>query len=248
MVPASREKGYDEHWLLGVLQDALQAAPTRGRPAAFYGMGTGEFRHPVLMSQAAVWSAFGSEAKRASLLLRTAPDTDLTALAGQLQGTYLQNGLVVSNIGDEVEAAFASSNQFFRLMQGYLGLGLLVGIAGLSVVMVRAVRERRRTIGVLRALGFRAQTVQRAFMAEATLVAVEGVITGAVLGFAHNMIDVSEQRGVQRARYGFPHRLGVDSRHGWGCARGVIDRDHPAGTARGPDQASRGSPPNGLRT
>ena len=66
-------------------------------------------------------------------------------------------------------------------MQGFLALGLFVGIAGLGVVMVRAVRERRRTIGVLRALGFRADAIRRAFMAESTFIAVEGIVIGAVL-------------------------------------------------------------------
>ena len=111
---------------------------------------------------------------------------------------------MVSNIGEEVEGAFASSNQFFRLMQGYLGLGLLVGIAGLSVVMVRAVRERRRTIGVLRALGFRARTVQRAFMAEATLVAVEGVVTGAVLGVLTTWLMFQNSAAFSGLNTGFP--------------------------------------------
>jgi len=50
------------------------------------------------------------------------------------------------------------------------------------VVMVRAVRERRRVIGVLRALGFRARTVRRAFLAESTFIALEGVVVGTVLG------------------------------------------------------------------
>jgi len=67
-------------------------------------------------------------------------------------------------------------------MQGYLALGLLVGITGLGVLMVRAVRERRRTIGVLRALGVRATTVRRSFLAESTFIAVEGVVIGTVLG------------------------------------------------------------------
>ena len=61
-------------------------------------------------------------------------------------------------------------------------LGLLVGIAGLGVVMVRAVRERRRNIGVLRALGFQAGTVQRAFLTESSLVALEGILFGSALG------------------------------------------------------------------
>jgi ABC-type lipoprotein release transport system permease subunit len=66
-------------------------------------------------------------------------------------------------------------------MQGYMALGLLVGVAGLGVVMVRAVRERRRQIGILRSLGFSGLAVRRAFMAESTFVALEGIGIGAAL-------------------------------------------------------------------
>jgi putative ABC transport system permease protein len=66
-------------------------------------------------------------------------------------------------------------------MQGFLALGLIVGIAGLGVVMVRAVRERRRNIGVLRALGFQSGTIQRAFLTESTFVALEGIVLGTAL-------------------------------------------------------------------
>ena len=90
-------------------------------------------------------------------------------------------GLVATSIRQFVEQNLAASQSMFRLMQGFLALGLVVGITGLGVIMVRAVRERRRTIGVLRALGFRAKAVQRAFMAESTFVAAEGIMIGAVL-------------------------------------------------------------------
>jgi putative ABC transport system permease protein len=66
-------------------------------------------------------------------------------------------------------------------MQAYLALGLLVGIAGLGVVMVRAVRERRRQVGVLRALGFLAKQVRAAFVLESGFVALEGILVGVVL-------------------------------------------------------------------
>jgi putative ABC transport system permease protein len=71
--------------------------------------------------------------------------------------------------------------QFFQLMQGYLALGLVVGIAGLGVIMVRAVRERRRDVGVLRSLGFLVKQVRRAFVLESGFVALEGIVVGAVL-------------------------------------------------------------------
>ena len=54
-------------------------------------------------------------------------------------------------------------------------------MAGLGVVMVRAVRERRRTVGVLRALGFPAGVVRRAFLLESSFVALEGILLGTAL-------------------------------------------------------------------
>ena len=71
---------------------------------------------------------------------------------------------------------------FIALLRGFLGLGLLVGIAGLGVVMVRAVRERRHEIGMLRAMGFRTGIVRAAMLSEAGLIAVQGTVIGAVLG------------------------------------------------------------------
>lgn len=149
---------------------------------AFYGIDPGEQRWPVIMSVPAVTGAFGPAAAPGSALVRTGPGTDLTALRASLQGTLLRNGVVVTDLRRRVEASYTANQQLFRLMQGYLALGLLVGITGLGVLMVRAVRERRRTIGVLRALGVRATTVRRSFLAESTFIAVEGVVIGTVLG------------------------------------------------------------------
>jgi putative ABC transport system permease protein len=71
--------------------------------------------------------------------------------------------------------------QFLNLMQGYLALGLLVGIAGLGVLAVRSVRERRREIGVLRSLGFVAPQVRWAFLFESGFIALQGILIGSVL-------------------------------------------------------------------
>ncbi|MGQ0803474.1 MAG: FtsX-like permease family protein [Actinomycetota bacterium] len=106
---------------------------------------------------------------------------DPDAFADAVSARYLANGGEGETISSIVDQNLTQQQQFFLLMRGYLGLGLLVGIAGLGVVIVRAVRERRREIGVLRALGFPAPSVRRAFVYEAAFVAVEGVIIGLVL-------------------------------------------------------------------
>jgi putative ABC transport system permease protein len=81
-----------------------------------------------------------------------------------------------------VDQQLSRTTGFIRLMQVYLGFGLLIGVAGLGVVMVRAVRERRREIGMLRAMGVSAAVVRRAFLDEAAFIAVQAVLTGVGLG------------------------------------------------------------------
>ncbi len=147
---------------------------------AFYGMGGGLYS-PVIMGEAAARAQFGPDLRLASALVRPAPGVSDQALAAELQGQFRRQGLVATRIRQAVEQNFAASRGFFQLMQGFVALGLLVGIAGLGVVMIRAVRERRRSIGVLRALGFQSRTVQRAFLTESLLVTLEGVVLGTAL-------------------------------------------------------------------
>ncbi|HEV3471927.1 MAG TPA: FtsX-like permease family protein, partial [Actinomycetota bacterium] len=91
------------------------------------------------------------------------------------------NGVEADPIRAIVEGFRQTNLRFFRLMTGYLALGLLVGIAGLGVVMVRAVRERRRDVGVLRSLGFLPHQVRLAFVLESGFVALQGILIGVVL-------------------------------------------------------------------
>ena len=89
------------------------------------------------------------------------------------------------------------TRQIFQLFEGYLAMGLIVGIAGIAVVMVRAVRERRRQIGTLRALGFGSRPVGRSFAIETGFVAVEGTVIGAVLALVtlYDIVAMSDSFG-----------------------------------------------------
>jgi putative ABC transport system permease protein len=110
------------------------------------------------------------------------PGTDPVELAQRLQGDLLANGANADSFRSLVDDGLSRQNDFLRLLQGYLALGLVIGIAGLGVVMVRAVRERRREIGMLRAIGFSSRVVRTAFLLEAAFIAGQGVAIGMVLG------------------------------------------------------------------
>jgi putative ABC transport system permease protein len=132
----------------------------------------------VLFGITAARDLFGARAvaNRAYLDVR-----DPTAFADAFAGRYLANGGKAQTIRAIVQSDLAQQQQFFLLMRTYLALGLVVGVAGIGVIMVRAVRERRRQVGVLRALGFQAAAVRAAFVVESAFVAVEGVLIGTVL-------------------------------------------------------------------
>jgi putative ABC transport system permease protein len=62
-------------------------------------------------------------------------------------------------------------------------VGLLVGILGLGAVALRAVIERRRAIGVLRAIGFQPPQVLTGMLIETALIASAGLAVGLAVAY-----------------------------------------------------------------
>ncbi len=170
----------------------------------FYGIANSGVVPPVIEGSAAVQSQFGTDASLASAFVKLMPGVSDASLASELEVRFLGNGVVATSIRQAVERNMAATRGFFQLMQGFLMLGLLVGIAGLGVMMVRAVRERRRSIGVLRALGFQAKTVRRSFMVESSFVALEGILIGTVLAIVTSYLLFANYQVFKGSGIGFP--------------------------------------------
>ncbi len=64
----------------------------------------------------------------------------------------------------------------------FMRMGIVIGILSLAILAVRAVVQRRRAIGVLRALGYRRGEVVAGVLTEATLTTTCGVLVGTVTG------------------------------------------------------------------
>jgi putative ABC transport system permease protein len=144
-----------------------------------------------------------------SALLHAAPSVSDDQLATNLQGRFLSASLVATPMANSIRRLFDANLAFFRLMEGFLALGLLIGITGLGVVMVRAVRERRRTIGILRALGFRSRTIERSFLIESAFVALEGVVLGSTLGVLTTWLMYQKSAAFSGIQSGFPVMWGT---------------------------------------
>ena len=84
-----------------------------------------------------------------------------------------------------------ASRLFIRLVQGFMALGLVVGVAALGVITARSVVERRQQIGMLRAIGFQPELIRRSLLAETAIVALTAIGIGTALGLviSYNVID-----------------------------------------------------------
>ncbi|MEM4308827.1 MAG: FtsX-like permease family protein [Thermoplasmata archaeon] len=103
-------------------------------------------------------------------------------IAKNLEKEFLPYGFRTIVLKDLLEMIIKIAANIMNLMQVFLGLGLIVGIAGISIVTLREVTERRREIGMLRALGFQKKMVTLSFLVEISFVALFGILLGVGLG------------------------------------------------------------------
>jgi putative ABC transport system permease protein len=105
-----------------------------------------------------------------------------TELAELLRLDLEKDGVDVSLIAEDVALIQALVLSILALFEGYLAIGLMIGIAGIGVVTYRSVSERRKHIGMLRALGFTRGMVARVHLIEVGWVSLLGIINGIVVG------------------------------------------------------------------
>jgi ABC-type antimicrobial peptide transport system permease subunit len=122
-----------------------------------------------------------SVALGASLL---APWSDLLAAGWDPGADYYppaKTGLRGTHDGawETMHARVGGANQ---LVVGVAVLALVVGAIGILAVMLISVRERRREIGLRRALGAKRGDIKRQFMVESTMLAAVGGVGGVVVG------------------------------------------------------------------
>jgi putative ABC transport system permease protein len=151
-------------------------------------------------SQRTLATAFPGRAAPTIHYFDLKPGVDAGAYADGLESAFLSSGMEADSIQKIMDDAVGSSLTFNRLIQGFMALGLIVGVAALGVISARAVVERRQQIGVMRAIGFRRRMVQASFLLESSFVALTAIVVGSALGLllARNIIaDTRKQPSWQ---------------------------------------------------
>jgi putative ABC transport system permease protein len=140
------------------------------------------FMTGLTMSQATIDSADPGRATPTALWFKTAPGTDNSALAKQMESAFLANGMQADSMKDQLSDVMQLNHTFDYIIEGFMSLGLIVGVVAIGVISARNVVERRQQIGVLRAIGFQRRAVQLSFLLESSLVAIIGIGLGSLLG------------------------------------------------------------------
>jgi len=121
-----------------------------------------------------------------SVTVRLKPDADHSLVAKQVKQYFAKRvkGLKVeTEIAKNLIAQKEKQEQMLTLLLGAIGsISMLVAGVGIMNVMLTSVIERRREIGILRAIGARQRDIQWQFLTEAVILSLVGGAFGIALG------------------------------------------------------------------
>ena len=90
-----------------------------------------------------------------------------------------------------IDSQAAQINQILGLIYGLLGLSIIIAIVGIVITLLLSVFERRREIGLLRAVGMTRAQVRTTVRWESVITSLLGAVTGVVLGIVMGVVVVT---------------------------------------------------------
>jgi ABC-type lipoprotein release transport system permease subunit len=114
------------------------------------------------------------------LFLIDAPAGAAAGVSSALTRALQDRGLELTPAADRLNAFNAVQNTYLDTFQVLGGLGLLLGSAGLGVVVLRNVLERRGELAVMLAMGFRPRALRRLVLSEHAALECLGLLVGIV--------------------------------------------------------------------
>jgi putative ABC transport system permease protein len=144
-----------------------------------------------------LWGLAGSEAAMApfatlpvgtTILAKTTPGGDAKTVARQIQREVFSQGAEVLTLQELSDSTIGWTAALVNLIRLVMGIGLLVGVLSLGILALRAAIERRRGIGMLRALGYRPGQVLAGIVSEALITATSGALVGIAVGLLISVI------------------------------------------------------------
>lgn len=107
-----------------------------------------------------------------------APKERVKQVGEDLTKQLEQRGLALEPTQDRFNAFSAVQNTYIGIFTVLGGLGVLLGTAGIGVLVARHVMERRGELGLMQAVGFRPSALQRMIVGEHGALLLAGMVAG----------------------------------------------------------------------
>jgi len=130
-----------------------------------------------------------------TLLVQTRSGTDPGTFARDIRRSLLSEGVDASLTRDLLDQGLVQGHTWGAIFRLIVLIGVTVGVLSVGVLALRAVVERHRTIGLLRALGYQPRQVLAGMLAEGVLTVGLGIGVGIVVGLVAAFILV---KGIQQ--------------------------------------------------
>ncbi len=99
-----------------------------------------------------------------------------------LQDKIASGSLFLLYVDDIINLTSTMLQGTISILRSFLYFGMLVGIVGIAIIMFKALHERKRIIGMLKAIGFTKKMVFSSFLLETSFIAIIGIVLGIVTG------------------------------------------------------------------
>lgn len=133
------------------------------------------------------------------VLVKAVPGTDLGTLRADLEAATKPYLVVQVQDTDEFKGSQAQQiDTLLAVLYGLLALAVVIAVLGIVNTLALSVVERRREIGMLRAIGMQRPQVRRIIYLESALIALFGTIVGVALGivFGWGFVQTLRDEGL----------------------------------------------------
>ena len=131
----------------------------------------------MIISEQAFLSAYPDVAGYRFFLM-DAPAEKIAEVSAHLTRQLQPRGLAIEPAKQRLETFLSVQNTYIGIFTVLGGLGVLLGTAGLGILVARHVLERRGELGLMQAVGFQAGALRRLVLGEHVVLLIAGVLLG----------------------------------------------------------------------
>ena len=157
------------------------------------------------------------------------PGSDPTTTAAQIKAVVDQYPTAKFQTRDEyIDSQTDQVDTFLNFIYALLGMSIFIAILGIVITLLLSVYERRRELGLMRAVGTTRGQVAGSTLWESVLTALIGAVMGVVLGLVLGWVVVRALRDQGLSAFAVPVAVDRASSPSWAIVLAVLAAIIPA--------------------